>query len=176
MRKGSFRVPSFFLVVIAFSLALQYPPSLRLPSMLAASSLLALVWWACAIRIIQFVQASVTVYGVSGQLQQTLGLDGGGTTSASTTADIPAYTPPAFNTVVLQAPPVPQPPPPTAFSLSLQASTGAGVQGLSIPQSGSFLGFSVEFSVVNQVGEPAPRLHNQTRLLTTRLQWGSTRK
>lgn len=146
--------------------------------MLAASSLLALLWWACTciLTLTLPAQASVTVYGVSGQLQQTLGLDGTTNSTASSTADIPAYTPPAFNTVVLQAPPVPQPPPPTQFSLSLQASTSAGVQGLSIPQSGSFLGFSVEFSVVNQVGERAPRLHNQTRLLTTRLQWGSTRK
>ena len=58
----------------------------------------------------------------------------------------------AFNNVTLNAPPVPNPPPPNAFDLKLE-SNAQGVAGLSIPQAGSFLGFSIEMSVVNQVGK-----------------------
>jgi len=47
------------------------------------------------------------------------------------------------------APPVPHSPP-TQFFLQLENSTSA-VTGHSIPQSGSFYGFSIKFSVINQV-------------------------
>ena len=95
---------------------------------------------------------TVTVYGVGGPVQQTLGVGGTASASASSTAAPAAYTAPAFNSVVLQAPPVPQPPITTAFNISLQSSA-SNVVGLSIQQSGAFYGFSVEFSVVNQVGQ-----------------------
>lgn len=58
----------------------------------------------------------------------------------------------AFNNVTLNAPPVPNPPPPTQFDLHLE-SVARNVAGLSIQQAGSFLGFSIEMSVVNQIGE-----------------------
>ncbi len=93
------------------------------------------------------VNASITVYGVSGAAQQTFDVTATGASSASPSA----YTAAAFNSVVLQAPQVPVPGPPTQFNLSLQSSSQS-VAFLSIPQSGSFFGFSVEFSVVNQVG------------------------
>ena len=95
-----------------------------------------------------YVQA-VTVYGLQGA-QQTLGGSSGTSTAANA-----AYTAPAFNTVILEAPPIPSPAIPTQFGLQLQASA-SNVVGLSIPQTGAFLGFSIEFSVVNQVGQCAP--------------------
>lgn len=58
----------------------------------------------------------------------------------------------AYDPTVLNAPPIPNPAPPNQFTLQLQSSSNA-VQGLSIKQSGSFLGFSIETSVVNQVRE-----------------------
>lgn len=58
----------------------------------------------------------------------------------------------AYDPTVLTAPAIPNPAPPTQFTLELQSS-GDAVQGLSIRQSGSFLGFSIETSVVNQVRE-----------------------
>ena len=94
---------------------------------------------------------AVTVYGVGGP-QQTLGVGGTASAASITSAVPPAYTAPAFNNVVLQAPPVPEPPIATQFGITLQASA-SNVVGLSIPQSGAFYGFSVEFSVVTQVGE-----------------------
>ncbi|PSS11011.1 hypothetical protein PHLCEN_2v3307 [Hermanssonia centrifuga] len=95
------------------------------------------------------VSASITVYGVSGAAQQTFDV----TATAVSSASPSTYTAAAFNSVVLQAPEVPVPGPPTQFNLSLQSSS-QNVAFLSIPQSGSFFGFSVEFSVVNQVGIP----------------------
>ena len=59
---------------------------------------------------------------------------------------------PAHDPTILQAPPIPNPPPATQFTLLLQQQAQA-VQGLSIQQSGSFMGFSIETSVVNQVRE-----------------------
>jgi hypothetical protein len=51
------------------------------------------------------------------------------------------------DSVTLTPPGIPSPPPATAFDLALPASPA----GLSIPHSGSFMGFSVEFSVSSQV-------------------------
>ena len=50
------------------------------------------------------------------------------------------------------APSLPTPAPPTQFSIPLQNDATA-VNGLSIEQSGSFLGFSIEISVADQVGQ-----------------------
>ena len=98
----------------------------------------------CGLRAVQ----AVTVYGIQGQIQQTYGADAATTSSGA----LPEYTAPAFNDVILQPPPVPSPPISTQFGLTLQTSA-SNVQGLSIPQSGAFYGFSIEFSVVNQVGK-----------------------
>ncbi|KAF9234870.1 glycoside hydrolase family 79 protein [Melanogaster broomeanus] len=84
------------------------------------------------------VQAAVTAYGT--HVQQPMG---------TVTAASAAYTGAAtYNNVILTPPPVPSPPPPTSFDVKLQ--TGI-VPGLSIPQHGSFFGFSIEFSVSTQV-------------------------
>ncbi|KZT21347.1 glycoside hydrolase family 79 protein [Neolentinus lepideus HHB14362 ss-1] len=84
--------------------------------------------------------ASVTVYS-----QQPLG----GTASASAAAA--NYTgAAAYDPTVLQAPPVPNPAPNNTFAIQVQSSS-SNVQGLSIPQTGAFMGFSVEMSVATQV-------------------------
>ncbi|KAG9217951.1 glycoside hydrolase family 79 protein [Pleurotus ostreatus PC15] len=82
---------------------------------------------------------AVTVYG-----QTPLGM-----TMTSSLASGPVPTLPAYDKTVL-IPPGPPQPPTTAFGLELQPQA-ASVPGLSITQSGAFLGFSIEMSVVNQV-------------------------
>ncbi|KAL0954363.1 hypothetical protein HGRIS_003354 [Hohenbuehelia grisea] len=83
------------------------------------------------------VRAAVTVYG-----QQPLGM-----TLTSDSGPMPTKA--AYNRTVLIPPPPPQPPS-TAFGISLQP-TADRVTGLSVRQSGTFYGFSIEMSVVNQV-------------------------
>lgn len=90
------------------------------------------------------VWSSITVYH-----QQPFGATT--TTSASGSAAAASYTgAAAYDPTILNAPPIPDPRPPTTFFQQLSSSP---VPGLSIPQSGYFLGFSVEFSVINQVCE-----------------------
>lgn len=91
--------------------------------------------------LLQVAQASVTVYS-----QQPLGQP---TASGAAAAYTGAA---AYDPKTLQAPPIPNPAPPTNFFLQLMSSAQA-VQGLSIQQSGAFVGFSIETSVVNQVCE-----------------------
>ncbi|KAJ7092343.1 glycoside hydrolase family 79 protein [Mycena belliarum] len=79
----------------------------------------------------------VTVYG-----QIPIGI----TSAADPTATRPA----AYNDTTLTPPPIPNPPIGTRFTLALQA-TSAGVYPLSIPLKGTFYGFSVEMSVINQL-------------------------
>ncbi|KAG6331398.1 hypothetical protein ID866_7691 [Astraeus odoratus] len=88
-----------------------------------------------------FTHAAVTVYGP--HVQQPMG-------TSTVTAASASYTGSAlYNQVILNPPPVPNPPPPTSFGVQLQI--GDATSGLSIPQSGAFFGFSIEFSVVTQV-------------------------
>ena len=88
-------------------------------------------------------QADVTVYGTGTQRPF------GTTASASATGAAANYTgAAAYNPTVLKAPPVPNPKPATNFNIQLQPG---GMPGLSITLPGSFFGFSVEFSVANQV-------------------------
>ena len=97
-----------------------------------------LLWSSCFTFL---VGASVTVYS-----QQPLG-------AGTATAAAANYTAAAYNdSTVLTAPPVPSPAPPTQFSIQLNSATNAA-QNLSIPLSGDFLGFSIEFSVINQVSK-----------------------
>lgn len=84
------------------------------------------------------VNASVTVYH-----QVPLG-DSSSTSAAATYTGAAAYDP-----TVLTPPPVPTGLT-TQFGIQLSSSS-ATVQGLSIPQKGSFMGFSIEFTVVNQI-------------------------
>ena len=95
------------------------------------------------------VRAQVTVYGPNGVIQQ----QALGVAETSTSAAAPALTSlPAFNSVQLQAPAVPNPAPPTQFGIGVPQSAQNAV-GLSIQQQPGFYGFSIEFSVVDQVSE-----------------------
>lgn len=85
--------------------------------------------------------ASVTVYS-----QQPIGANTATAAAANYTGAA------AYDPTILQVPPIPNPAPATQFTLQLQQQAQA-VQGLSIQQSGSFMGFSIETSVVNQVRE-----------------------
>jgi hypothetical protein len=58
----------------------------------------------------------------------------------------------AYDTSTLNPPPVPNPFN-TQFTIQLQ---NGGTPNVSIPQVGSFIGFSIEMSVVNQVGALLP--------------------
>ena len=86
------------------------------------------------------VNASVTVYH-----QAPLGYP-----TTSTTATAANYTgAAAYDPTVLTPPPVPSGLI-TQFDIQVSSSSAA-IQGLSIPQKGSFMGFSIEFTVVNQI-------------------------
>ncbi|KAI0791078.1 glycoside hydrolase family 79 protein [Abortiporus biennis] len=93
---------------------------------------------------------SVTVYGPFGAVLPT-GASASSTNVPTPTAAYPSgYTPAAFNTVELTPPSPPNPPPPMQFAVLLP-NDAVHMQNLSIPQSGSFMGFSIETSVVTQV-------------------------
>lgn len=97
-------------------------------------------------------QASVTVYGQI-PLAQASTASVSGTSSGVSSAAAASYTgSAAYDPTILVAPDPPSPAPAMQFTIELQSAT-ASVQGLSIPQAGTFYGFSVEFSVINQVCE-----------------------
>jgi len=101
--------------------------------------------------LVNFTRASVTVWKQIPLPTET------------TTASGAAYTgPAAYDPTVLQAPPIPVPPPPTNFLVQLlntsqqlltSNATQGGLPGISVPQTGTFFGFSVEMSVISQVCE-----------------------
>ncbi|KAJ7471486.1 glycoside hydrolase family 79 protein [Mycena galericulata] len=105
-----------------------------------------------ALQCLPAAWASITVYNQEpfGDTLKTM-------SSASNSAAAATYTgAAAYDPTVLVAPPVPNPAPPTNF---FQQLSSAPVPGLSIPQAGYFFGFSVEFSVINQVmGSNSTRL------------------
>jgi hypothetical protein len=83
---------------------------------------------------ISLSSANVTVYYTGGQLPM----------------QTPAPINQAYNPIVLTPPPVPSPAPSTTFAIQVQ---NGNYTGLSIPQRGSFFGFSLEFAVASQIGE-----------------------
>lgn len=97
-----------------------------------------LLWFLCYLHV---SQASVTVYNQ---------VPFGQTTNTAASASYTGAA--AYDPTVLTPPPIPNPAPATQFTLELQSSSQA-VQGLSIMQSGAFLGFSIETSVINQIRE-----------------------
>jgi hypothetical protein len=92
--------------------------------------------------LFSLVHGSVTVYS-----QIPFGASATASGAAASYTGAAAYDP-----TVLAAPALPNPLPATQFTLQLQQSAAA-VPGLSILQSGSFYGFSIEMSVINQVSE-----------------------
>lgn len=83
------------------------------------------------------VAASVTVYYVPGHRH----VNGTTTMTAGVTASSGA----AAHTVLNP------PPPPVAFNTQFDIQLQSDTPGLSVPQSGAFVGFSIEMSVVNQI-------------------------
>ena len=71
----------------------------------------------------------------------------------------------AYNNVTLQAPALPDPMPSLDFGIQL-LNNAQDVTGLPVPQKGSFMGFSIEMSVVDQVSEcyisRSPNLRTQS--------------
>ncbi|KAJ7645164.1 glycoside hydrolase family 79 protein [Mycena polygramma] len=96
-----------------------------------------LVFVVSIFSVLHAAVAAVTVYG-----QIPLGV----TTAPAPGATVPA----AYNDTVLNPPAIPDPAPSTAFTLTLPASS-TGVTGLSIPIHGTFFGFSIEMSVIEQL-------------------------
>lgn len=73
-------------------------------------------------------------------------------TATNAAASASATTYKAYDNTTLTPPALPSPLPATQFAVQLQ-SAASNVPGLSIMQSGSFLGFSIETSVITQVCE-----------------------
>ncbi|KIJ54019.1 glycoside hydrolase family 79 protein [Sphaerobolus stellatus SS14] len=99
-----------------------------------------------SLLIPSFTSASVTVYTNNLQLPlfQTEAID-----PSSSTPAFPKYTNAAgFDPVPVDAPAPPSPAITTSFPVQLFLG---GMNGLSIPQSGAFMGFSIELSVANTV-------------------------
>ncbi|KAI9058696.1 glycoside hydrolase family 79 protein [Trametes sanguinea] len=99
------------------------------------------------------VLASVTIYGQQGITMPSAiaSTDGAAATAASTDQSwISSLA--AYNNVTLTPPPLPDPVPSLQFGIQL-LNNAQNVGGLSIPQKGSFMGFSIEMSVVEQVSE-----------------------
>lgn len=104
--------------------------------------------------VARVVHAQVTVYS-----QQPLNAQTG-----TSSADAASYTgAAAYNPTVLNPPPIPDPLPPMQFRIQLQ---NGGTTGVSIVQSGSFVGFSIEMSVANQARE-YPSFHEVLSLTRT---------
>lgn len=84
---------------------------------------------------------AITVYS-----QQPLGQ-----ATATDSASAASYTgAAAYDTTTLVAPALPNPMPSTQYTVAMQSSN-ASVANLSIPHTGAFFGFSIEFSVINQL-------------------------
>lgn len=93
---------------------------------------------------------AVTVYGQEGVTAPSGVSSTAGATATADTDWITNYA--AYNNEILTAPALPSPMPSNAFTITL-LNTAANVNGLSVQQTGDFLGFSVEMSVVTQVSE-----------------------
>lgn len=106
--------------------------------------------------------ASVTVYYQPAQSQLMVQA-----AMATLTAPGSHYTGlPAYNPVILQPPAPPGPSAlPTQFGIALQSAVPPAA---SIPLNGSFMGFSVEMSVANQVCE-YPKLYHRRSALPIQL-------
>ncbi|EIW64921.1 glycoside hydrolase family 79 protein [Trametes versicolor FP-101664 SS1] len=106
------------------------------------------------------VAADVTIYGLFGQttadaatLRSGTATPVASTTSFVTTPGPPQYTElAAYNPIYMEPPPIPSPAPPLQFSIGVPSSAQL-MNALSIPQHGTFFGFSIEMSVANQLSE-----------------------
>lgn len=107
--------------------------------------------------LLSSTKADVTIYGVFGKTTTVpvpSGTDIPTTTTSYVTTSGPArFTSlAAYNDVYLLPPPIPSPAPATAFTINVPNSA-SNVIGLSIPQAGTFFGFSIEMSVATQLSK-----------------------
>ena len=111
--------------------------------------------------------ANVTIYGLFGQTTVdptatgSANVDGVAvpTTTTFITARPAVYTGlEAYNDIYIAPPAIPSPAPPTTFALGVPTDATL-LGGLSIQQQGTFLGFSIEMSVANQLSESFPLCH-----------------
>ncbi|RDX49745.1 hypothetical protein OH76DRAFT_1403331 [Lentinus brumalis] len=91
---------------------------------------------------------AVTVYGQEGVTAPSGVSSTAGASATANTDWVNNYA--AYNNKILTAPNLPDPVPSNAFTIQL-LNNAANVNALSVQQSGNFLGFSVEVSVVTQV-------------------------
>jgi hypothetical protein len=137
----------FGLLFSSFSLSSPSTPFMRRPLHLFAplsGIIYNLVYLLLFFRALssgpQPAHASVTVYSAP-LLGQSTNTAAAASYTAAAAYDNTTLTPPAAPTNQT-----------TAFTITLQGSNSS-VTNISIPQQGSFLGFSIEFSVINQVCE-----------------------
>ena len=94
--------------------------------------------------------AGVTIYHLPGQVIMGPAATAGTATSTATGSAATYTGAAAYDPTTLDPPALPDPRPATQFSIKLSNNEPSG---LSIPQKGDFMGFSIEFSVVEQVCE-----------------------
>lgn len=94
--------------------------------------------------------AEVTIYRLPGQVVMGPAATQGTATSTATGAAATYTGAAAYDPTVLDPPALPDPRPATQFDIKLSNNEPSG---LSIPQKGDFMGFSIEFSVVANVCE-----------------------
>ncbi|TFK83593.1 glycoside hydrolase family 79 protein [Polyporus arcularius HHB13444] len=111
------------------------------------------------------VHADVTIYGLLGQTTAApvqTGTATGTTQQSATTSFVTTHGPPqytelaAYNNIYMEPPAIPNPPPANQFAIGVPTDATL-MNGLSIKQSGTFFGFSIEMSVVNQLIGSCPQ-------------------
>ncbi|KAI0739382.1 glycoside hydrolase family 79 protein [Daedaleopsis nitida] len=114
--------------------------------------------------------AEVTVYGLLGSttvapFSTRTGTETGTAAPSQTTTYVTSTDPPkfaglaAYNPVYYLPPPLPDNPP-SGVAISLPNSAAKVIDGLSIPQQGTFFGFSIEMSVATQLIGKKPSILN----------------
>lgn len=101
------------------------------------------------VSIIGLISAQYTVYQPNQQVIFGGNTNTGTTSTLSGTAAAATYTgSAAYDPTVLQPPPPPDPPVPSNQFVQLYSG---GMNGLSIPHTGAFFGFSIEMSVATHI-------------------------
>lgn len=129
-----------------------------LPVLLAYPALaMRLPFLSVLLTLFSSTKADVTIYGVFGKTT-TVPVPSGADIPTTTTSYVTTNGPArftslaAYNDVYLLPPPIPSPAPATAFTINVPNSA-SNVVGLSIPQAGTFFGFSIEMSVATQLSQ-----------------------
>ncbi|KAH9914072.1 glycoside hydrolase family 79 protein [Epithele typhae] len=108
--------------------------------------------------LLAHTRAEITVYGLLGQTTANPVLNDGAQATPTTTSFATATTPvaytqlAAYNPIYLYPPAIPSPAPANTFAIGVPTDA-ALMSALSIKQSGTFFGFSIEMSVANQLSD-----------------------